>query len=99
MSEKDYFIQGELCIPFFGRIKAKNEEEALLFAYQSIKRKLRDKTGKIGFLQKDQKKYEPLFDVDIMCTEDAEITTSYAEEIDDMFENENYKSSQLLSSK
>ncbi|AQS44151.1 hypothetical protein LSG23_09155 [Bacillus velezensis] len=99
MSEKDYLIQGELCIPFFGRIKAKNEEEALLFAYQSIKKKLRNKTGKMGFLQKDQEKYEALFDVDIMCTEDAELTTSYAEEIDDSFENEDYKSSQLLSSK
>ncbi|AVB11478.1 hypothetical protein C3438_19300 [Bacillus velezensis] len=99
MSEKDYFIQGELCIPFFGRIKAKNEEEALLFAYQSIKKKLRNKTGKMGFLQKDHEKYEALFDVDIMCTEDAELTTSYAEEIDDSFENGDYKSSQLLSSK
>ncbi|QYJ63494.1 hypothetical protein [Bacillus velezensis] len=99
MSEKDYFIQGELCIPFFGRIKAKNEEEALLFAYQSIKKKLRNKTGKVGLLQKDREKYEALFDVDIMCTEDAELTTSYAEEIDDSFENEDYKSSQLLSSK
>lgn len=99
MSEKDYFIQGELCIPFFGRIKAKNEEEALLFAYQSIKKKLENKTGKMGFLQKNQEKYEALFDVDIMCTEDAEITTSYAEEIDDSFENESYKSSQLLSIK
>ncbi|MGG1363594.1 hypothetical protein [Bacillus velezensis] len=99
MSEKDYLIQGELCIPFFGRIKAKNEEEALMFAYESIKKKLRNKTGKIGFLQKGQKKYEPLFDVDIMCTEDAEISASYAEEIDDMLEVESYKSSQLLSSK
>ena len=53
----------------------------------------------MGFLQKDQEKYEALFDVDIMCTEDAEITTSYAEEIDDSFEDEGYKSSQLLSIK
>ncbi|MCC9021762.1 hypothetical protein [Bacillus nakamurai] len=98
MSEKDFFIQGELCIPFYGRTKANNEEEALLFAMEFIKEKLRNKTGKIGFLQKEQKNYEPLFDVDVMCTEDAEITTSYAEEMDDMFEDEEYRTSQLLSS-